>query len=91
MLSENNSLILNITGDIKRQPGSFTIVNIDRDMKNLTNDTKQELEKLKYKYKVYEGVWITSKVKNIICPKQQTFRQQLVLFRNFIPQIKTTT
>lgn len=60
-------------------------------MKNLTNDTKREMEKLKYKYKVYEGVWITSKVKNIICPKQQTFRQQLVLFRNFIPQIKAAS
>lgn len=88
LLSENTSLILNITGDIRRQPGSFTVVSIDRDTKNLTGDTKQEFEKLKYKYKAYEGVWIASKVKNIICPKQQTFRQQLALFRNFVPQIK---
>lgn len=88
MLAENNSLILNITGDIKRQPGSFTIISLDRDLKNLTNDTKSEFEKMKQKYKAYEGVWMSSKVKNIICPKQQTFRQQLVMFRNFIPKIK---
>ena len=40
-------------------------------------------------YKTYEGVWIASKVRNIIRPSESTFRQQLVLFRNFIPMYKS--
>ena len=91
MLEESNSFILNITGDIRRQPGSYTVVTLDRSLKNLTTDNPSEIEKLKQKYKAFEGVWMASKVRNIICPKQQTFRQQLVMFRNFIPKYTATT
>jgi len=47
MLEESNSFILNITGDIRRQPGSYTVVTLDRSLKNLTTDNPSEIEKLK--------------------------------------------
>ena len=87
-LTENNSLILNITGEIRRQPGTYTTIAIDRSLTNMTSEDKRELEKLKLKYKAFEGLWIASKVRNIISPKNSTFRQQVVLFRNFIPTLK---
>lgn len=86
-LTENNSLILNITGEIRRQPGTYTMIGIDRSLTNMTNESKRELEKLKLKYKAFEGIWMASKVRNIISPKYKSFRQLVVLFRNFIPTL----
>lgn len=91
MLEENNALILNITGDVKRQAGTYTLITLDRSLKNLTNDSKRELEKEKVKYKNYEGIWYNSKVQNIISPSKSSYRQKVVLFRNFIPKLRATT
>lgn len=88
ILEENDALILNTDGDIKRQAGTFTTINIDRSMANLTSDSKLELEKEKQKFKNYEGVWYNSKVLNIVCPSKSSFRQKVVLFRNYIQQQK---
>jgi hypothetical protein len=74
-LTENNSFILNITGEIRRQPGSYNTIAIDRSLTNMTSESKRELETLKLKYKVFEGLWLISKVRNIISPKNKTFRQ----------------
>jgi hypothetical protein len=41
----------------------------------MTSEDKRELEKLKLKYKAFEGLWVASKVRNIISPKNSTFRQ----------------
>ena len=89
-LEENNSLILNITGDIRRQPGSLHDIMLDRSLANSTSDDKKELEKLKKKYKAYEGIWLASKVRTIINPRQPSFRQLVVLFRNFTPNPEKT-
>ena len=47
MLNENSSLIMNITGEIRRQPGSFTTVAIDRTVANMETENKKEVEKRK--------------------------------------------
>lgn len=88
MLEESNAFIMNITGEIRRQPGTFTVVTLDRTMPDVKTEDKTEFEKAKQKYKTYEGVWLAAKVRNIISPSKQSFRQQLVLFRNFIPVYK---
>ncbi len=59
---------------------------IDRSLKNVTSDNKAELEKLKKKYKSYEGMWLASKVRTVIKPAVPSFRQLVVLFRNFAPK-----
>lgn len=88
-LEENNSFIINTAGDIRRQPGSVTEIAIDRSLTNVESDNRKELEKMKKKYKAFEGLWLASKVKNIIQPANVDFRQQVVLFRNFSPPEKT--
>ena len=87
ILEENNSFILNVTGDIRRQPGSLNNIILDRSIANATSDDKKELEEMKKKYKAYEGMWLASKVRTIIRPNIPSFRQQVVLFRNFIPKL----
>lgn len=89
-LGENNAFVLNITGEILRKPGSLLEITLDRSMKNVTSENKKELEKIKKKYKAYEGIWFVSKVQHIICPHDQSYRQQVVLFRNFIPKLQLT-
>lgn len=91
MLEQNGALVLNITGDVKRQPGTFTLICLDRSIGNLQNDSKQELEKEKLKYKNYEGVWYNAKVQNIIHPSKPQYRQKVVLFRNFVAKLAATT
>ena len=61
-LCENNAFVLNITGEILRKPGSLLEITLDRSMKNVTSENKKELEKIKKKYKSYEGIWFVSKV-----------------------------
>ena len=87
MLEQDAALVLNITGELKRQVGTFTLVSLDRSLANLTNDSKQQLEEEKLKYKMFEGIWFNSKVQNIISFKsnQPSYRQKVALFRNFIP------
>ena len=84
ILEENDALILNITGEILRQPGSTTSIVLDRSLKNLTSDTKKALEEEKKKYKNLEGLWFNSKVQSVINMQKGTFRQNVVMFRNFI-------
>lgn len=87
IFEENNSLILNITGELLRKPGSLLTITIDRSMKNISNEDKKELEERKKKYKAYEGIWMVSKVQHIVAPAAQKYRQQIIIFRNFIPKL----
>ena len=49
-------------------------VGIDRSMNALTNDSIDELEKLKTKYKIFEGPWLVSSVTSIMRPMYSSFR-----------------
>lgn len=89
MLEESNAFVVNITGEMHRQPGSLTVITLDRTMPDVKSEDKSEFEKTKQKYKTYEGMWFAAKVRNIISPSKQFFRQQVVMFRNFIPQYKS--
>jgi len=62
VLGESNTFVLNITGEILRKPGSLLEITLDRSMKNVTSENKKELDKIKKKYKAYEGIWFVSKV-----------------------------
>ena len=88
VVTQNDAVVLNITGNIMRQAGQLLNVSIDRDLNGLTNSSPSELKKLQEKYKQYERLWMTSKVINVVKPNEPSFRQQVALFRNFIPQEK---
>lgn len=51
-------------------------------MNALTDDSTEELKKLKTKYTGFEGIWIALKVVNVIRPTEGVFRQKIALFRN---------
>lgn len=40
------------------------------------------------KYRSYEGEWFISKIINIVSPSKQSYRQNVSLFRNFLPNKK---
>lgn len=80
---ENGSIVINVTGDIMLQCGSLYNISLDRDIKALTTDDISELEKLKTKYKIFEGPWLVSSVISMMRPIEQTFRQNVALFRNY--------
>lgn len=90
-MTQNNAVILNAAGDIQRQPGSFIDIVVDRSTNATTDDSRANLEKVKLKYKVFEGLWIASKVVNIIEPNAPRFRQQIALFRNFTLRRKSSS
>lgn len=89
ILEQNDALVLNIVGNILRQAGSYTTIQIDRSMANVEDDSVKTMKSEKEKYKSFEGLWYNGKVTNIICPNQPSakYRQQVALFRNFMPDM----
>ena len=65
---------LNTQGQVLRQAGNLVTLAVDRDMNAMTDDSAEELEKIKHKYSGFEGSWIALKVVNVICPKKEMFR-----------------
>ena len=84
ILHEDNSLVVSSSGVINRKPGDFINMNVDRSLKYIENEQVESLDDIKNKYKAYEGLWITSRVHHMVFPMVGKYRQNLVLFRNFI-------
>lgn len=83
-LNKTDSFILNTSGNIHRRPGGFINITLDRNMSFAKTDDASELAEMKKKYKTFEGVFLTTKVQTIIRPTIPTYRQQIVLCRNFV-------
>lgn len=84
-LFTDNSLIINVAGEILRKPGAYVNIAIDRDETSIPDDERADTYKDQMtRYIGLEGTWITSKVKHHISPMQCKYRQSLFLFRNFI-------
>lgn len=85
ILNNGNSLVLTIDGNIIIKPGSYIFIDVDRNDVTFTkSDSIEDLEDTKSKYKNLEGFWIVSKVRSIISVSGSIFRQNVVLFKNFI-------
>lgn len=83
-LTEDNSLVVNCPGNITRCPGLVVNVGIDRDINKMINDSREQLNDMMNRYKGLESLWIIAKVVNIVEPQKQRYRQNLVLFRNYL-------
>lgn len=88
-LAESNALVVNAVGALLRKPGSIVTINIDRTPKDLDTEDKDELERLKNRYKSFEGPWVASRVRHIIEPSKGpggdgSYRQNIVLMRNYL-------
>lgn len=89
-LLESNSLILNVDGNLNRRVGVTAVVMIDNgDTSTIPVSDKDELNDIKNRYVSLSGVWFVHRVRNIISPNKQTFRQNVCLFRNFNPKRST--
>lgn len=84
ILNEDNALVVSCAGDIMRKPGDFININVDRSFQYVQSEEHQSLDDIKHRYKAYEGVWIIGKVHHFIYPKINKYRQNIVLFRNFV-------
>ena len=83
-LTEDNSLVVNCPGNLIRCPGNVVAIGIDRDKEKMINDSRSQLEEMMNMYKGLESNWIISKVVNIVEPSKSRYRQNLVLFRNYV-------
>lgn len=84
ILNEDNALVISSSGVINRKPGDFININVDRSLKYVADEEHESLDDIKNKYKAYEGLWITGRVHHLVFPMVGKYRQNLVLFRNFI-------
>ena len=80
---ENGSITINMAGNICMQCGMILNIGLDRDLNALTDDSRKELEKMKVKYKLFEGPWLASSVVSNFYPSTASFRQTIALFRNY--------
>lgn len=79
----NGALTLNTSGQVMRQCGYAVTLAVDRSMTALNDSSSQELKDLKTKYTGFDGTWLALKVVSIVCPRENAFRQQIALFRNY--------
>lgn len=79
----DNSIVLDMDIDMRRQPGTCVAVKVDRQLGFLPSDSMKDLKEMMAKYKVFENAWIVSKVITTIRPDKQTLTQKAALFRNF--------
>ena len=83
-LNKDNTLIVNTSGHILRKIACYIQLAIDRRIKNDGDDTRDMMKNELERYKGFEGLWIVSKVENIIEPAKRKYRQNLWLMRNFV-------
>lgn len=81
-LTKNNAIVINVVGDILRQCGSLVNITINRSMKDIISQKLYDSREMLNRYKNYDGIWVAGRVRTIISPRQSTFRQNIVLFRN---------
>lgn len=85
ILNEDNALVVAVDADILRKPGAYVLLNLDRnDVTFADSDDPSKLEEIKNRYKGFEGLWVIGKTRHIISPHAGRYKQNLVLFRNFI-------
>lgn len=88
VLNETDSFIVDVAGDLHRYPGSYLNIVIDRNMKAAGSNSKEELERMKKKYRSFEGMFLVTKIIHTIRPtaEKKRFKQQFVACRNFLPK-----
>ena len=85
----DNALVVNTTGQILRKPSDAVFIQLPQDKSDLKSDDEDAYKDWEIRYKELTGLWITAKVVHIISPQQETYRQNLVLFKNYIEDIDT--
>lgn len=84
-LLEDNSLTLNVVGDLTFRIGGIVNVSVSTDPR-ITADSDQNstLFDLKNRYDTFNGLWFVSGIDYIVSPTKKIFRQRIRLFRNFL-------
>lgn len=84
-LMTDNSLIVNVAGEILRKPGAYVNLAIDRDEASVPDDENFDTYKDQLtRYIGLEGTWVVSKVRHHISLANSKYRQSLFMFRNFV-------
>lgn len=85
-MTENNSLVVNTSGHMARQPGMKIDVVIQNDKAGSGSENPKQEEDRKNRYLGLAGSWMVFRVRHIICPAagKQSYTQNLVLFKNAV-------
>lgn len=79
----DNALVINTTGYILRKPSDAVFVALPQDKSDLNSDYESARNDCELRYRELTGLWITAKVVHIVSPQNETYRQNLVLFKNY--------
>jgi len=83
VLTKNNALLVETSGEILRKPSSMVDVAIDRDVSEIPTEDRKQLDDMMTRYRGLEGMWFASRVHHYVYPAQGRYRQWLALVRNF--------
>lgn len=89
----DNALIISMDGILGRHPGDIAVLSIEDDLQtgdsNIANGNEAKYLDLKRRYaRLKKGTWLIGKVRHIIRPLNKTFKQNIIAFQNFIPEVK---
>lgn len=82
-LLQNNTLVVDQMGKIRRMPGGVVTVKIDRDVPSGAYESQNVLDDAETRFHGLEGLWFSSRIHTYIYPRESRFRQGISLMRNF--------
>lgn len=82
-LNKDNSFIVNTSGNIALQPGCYVNIIVERRNQTETDESHAYVDNQLQRYMAFEGLWIASKIENIIEPAIGKYRQNIWLMHNF--------
>lgn len=77
------SIIINTSGDITWTPTMAVNLAFQKDIREVKSESQVEYDRWDQTYSGLNGTWIITKVRHLIQPMEQKYRQNLVLARNF--------
>ena len=88
----DNALMIDVDGIIGKFPGDTVVFSIEEDQEvgdaSIANGNEATYLNLKRRYeRLKKGTWIVGKIRHIISPANKQFRQFVVAFQNYLPQL----
>ena len=84
----DSSIVVNCEGQLLMTPSSTVQIVLDSPDQSIQESNIDEYKRIKNRYKSFEGYYVVTKTRNMFSPAQNSYTQNLVLYRNYKHKIE---
>ena len=84
----DSSIVVNCEGQLLITPSSTVQIVLDSPDQSIQESDIDEYQRIKNRYKSFEGYYVVTKTRNMFSPSQNSYTQNLVLYRNYKHKIE---